>query len=73
LGKTIHPLLNLNVDPAVRSDNAAKVVMEDDFVGNDVKTETHVLRVWHGGVEVEIDEVDAQKLGSRGTDGGIDE
>ncbi len=73
MGKTIHPLSNLNVDPAVRSDNLAMVVMDDDFVGDDVETETHVLGIWHGGVEVEIDEVDAQRLGSRVTDGRINE
>jgi hypothetical protein len=73
LGKPIYPLPNFNVDPAVRSDNVAKVVMVDDFVRDDVEMETHVLRVWHGGVEVEIGKVDAQKLGPRGTDGGIDE
>ncbi len=73
MGKTIHPLPNLNVDPAVRSDNVAKVVMDDDFVGDDVETEMHELRVWHGGVEVEIGKADAQKIGPRGTDCGIDE
>jgi hypothetical protein len=71
LGKTIHPLLNFDVDPAVRSDNVAKVVIDDDFVGDDVKMETHVLGVWHGGVEVEIGKVDAKNLGPRGTDGGM--
>jgi hypothetical protein len=69
----MHPLPNLDVDPAFRSDNAAKVVMDNDFVGDDVKMETHVFMVWHGGVEVEIGEVNAQNLGPRGTDGGIDE
>ncbi len=73
MGKTIHPLLNLNVDLAVKSDNVAKVVMDSVFVGDDVKMERHVLGVKHGGVEVEIGKVDAQKLGPRGTDGGIDE
>ncbi len=73
MGKTVNPLSNLSVDPAVRSDNVAKIIMGDDFIGDDVKMETHVLGVWHGGVEVEIREVDAQKLGPRGTDGGIDE
>ncbi len=73
MGKTIHPLLNLDVDPVIRSDNVAKVVMDNDFVGDDVKMETHVLGVWHGGVEVEFSEVDAQKLGPSGTDGGIGE
>ncbi len=73
MGKTIHPLPNLNVDPAIRSNIVAKVVMDNDFIGVDVETETYVLGVWHGGVEVEIGEVDAQKLGPRGTDGGIDE
>jgi hypothetical protein len=73
LGKTIHPLSNLNVDSAIRSDNVTKVVMDDGFFGDDVKMERHVLRVWHGTVEVEISEVDAQKLGPRSTDGGIDE
>ncbi len=73
MGKTIHPLPNFDVDPAVRSDNVAKAVMADDFVGDDVEMETHVLGVWHGGVEVEIGKVNAQKLGPRGTDGGIDE
>ncbi len=43
------------------------------FVGDDVKTEMHVLGVWHGGVEIEIGKVNAQKLGPRGTDGEIDE
>ncbi len=73
LGKTIHPFPNFNVDPAIRSDNVPKVVMVDDFVGDYVEMETHVHGVWHGGVEVEICKVDAQKLGPRGTDGGIDE
>jgi hypothetical protein len=73
LGKTIHPLSNLDVYPAVRSDNVAKVVMDNDFVGDDVETEMHVFGVWHGGVEVEIGKVDAQKLYPRGTGGGIDE
>ncbi len=62
MGKTIHPILNFDIDPAVRSDNVAKVVMVDDFVRDDVEMETHVLGVWHGGVEVEIGEVDAQNL-----------
>jgi len=69
LGKTIHPLLNLNVDLAVKSDNVAKVVMDSVFVGDDVKMERHVLGVQHGCVEIVIGEVDAQKLGPRGTDG----
>ncbi len=66
-------LSNLDVYPAVRNDNVAKVVMDDDFVGDDVKMEMHVLGVQHGGMEVEIGEVNAQKLGPRGIDGGIDE
>jgi hypothetical protein len=73
LGKTIHPLSNFDVDPAVRSDNGAIDVMVNDFVVDDVKTETNVFGVWHWGVEIEIGKVDAQKLGPRGTDGGIDE
>ncbi len=47
--------------------------MDNDFVGDDVETEMHVFGVWHGGVEVEIGKVDAQKLYPRGTGGGIDE
>jgi hypothetical protein len=35
--------------------------------------ETHVIGVPHGGVEVEIGKVDAQKFGPRGSDDGIDE
>ncbi len=62
LGKILHPFLNLNVYPSVRSDNVTKVVMDDDFVEDDVKIETHVFRVQHGGVEVEFGKVDAQKL-----------
>ncbi len=72
LGKTIHPLSNLNVDPAVKSDNVAKVVMDDDFIVNDFEMETHVFGVRHESVEVEISKVDAKKLGPRGTDGEID-
>ncbi len=71
--KTIHPLSNLDVYPSVRSDYVTKVVMDNDFVGDDVKMEMHVFRVRHGGVEVEIGKVDAQKLCPRGLDGGIDE
>jgi hypothetical protein len=73
LGKTIHPLWNLDIYPSIRSDNVAKVVMDNDFVRDDVEMEMHVFRVRHGCVEVEIGEVEAQKLGTRGTDVGIDE
>jgi hypothetical protein len=73
LGKTIHLLPDFYVDPAVQSDNVVKVVMVSDFVRDDVKTKMHVLGVQHGGVDIEIGKVDAQKLGPRGTDGGIDE
>jgi hypothetical protein len=73
LGKTIRPLLNLNVYPSVRSDNVAKVVVDDDFVGDDVEMETHVFGVQHGGIEVETGKVDAQKLSPWGADGEIDE
>jgi hypothetical protein len=62
LGKTIHLLPDFDVDPAIRSDNVAKVVTVNDFVGDDVKTEMHVLGVQHGGVEIEIGEVNAQNL-----------
>jgi hypothetical protein len=47
--------------------------MDDDFFRDDVKMETHVFGVRHGSVEIEIGEVDAQKLCPRGTDGKIDE
>jgi hypothetical protein len=47
--------------------------MDNNFVRDNVETKTHVLGVWHGGVEVEIGKVDAKKLGPRGTDGRIDE
>jgi hypothetical protein len=50
LGKTIHSLSNLNVYPSIRSHNVAKVIVDDDFVGDDVEMEMHVFRVWHGGV-----------------------
>jgi hypothetical protein len=73
LGKTIHPLSNLDVYPSIRSDNVAKVVMDNDFFGDYVEMELHVFGVWHGGVEVEIGKFGAQKLGPRSTDGGIDE
>ncbi len=72
-GKTIHPLSNLDVYLSIRSDNVTKVVVDDDFIRDGVRTDTHVFGVWHGGVEVEIGEVYAQKLCPRGADGGIDE
>ncbi len=50
-----------------------KVVVDDDFIGVDVETETRVFGVWHGDVEVEIGKVHAQKLSPRGADCGIDE
>ncbi len=31
LGKSLHPLTNLDVCPTVRSDNVATVVVDDDF------------------------------------------
>ncbi len=43
------------------------------FVGDDVKTEMHVLGVQHGGVGIDIGKINAHKLGPRGTDGEIDE
>ncbi len=62
-----------HVHPFVRSDNVAKVVVDDDFVGDDVKMEMHVFGVLHGGALVEIAKVDAQILSPRGADGRIDE
>jgi hypothetical protein len=47
--------------------------MDDDFVRDDVEMEMHVFGIRHGGVEVEIGKVDAQKLCPQGTDGGINE
>jgi hypothetical protein len=73
LGKTIHLLMNLAVNPTFRSDNVAKVVVDDEFVGDDANTETYVFEVWHGGVEIEIGEVNAKKLSPRGADCGTDE
>jgi hypothetical protein len=69
----MHPLLNLGVHPSIRGDNVAKIVMNNYFIGDDAEIEMHLFGVWHGAVEVEIGEVDAQKLGPRGTDGGVDE
>ncbi len=42
--------MNLNIYPSVRSDNVMKVVVDDDFVGDDVKMEMHAFRDQHGGV-----------------------
>ena len=36
LGEDHTSLSNLNVYPSVRSDNVAKVVVDDDFVGDDI-------------------------------------
>jgi hypothetical protein len=72
LGNTIHSLSNLDVNTSVRSDNVAKVVMDNDLIGADVEMEMHAFGVWHGGVEVEVGKVDAQKRWPWGTDGGID-
>jgi hypothetical protein len=73
LGMTIHPLLNLGVYPSIRSDYAAKVVMDNYFVRDEVEMKSHVFRVRHGVVEVEIGKVNAKNLCPWGTDGGIDE
>ncbi len=45
MGKTIYPLTNLDIYPTVRSDNVAKVVVNDDYVGYGVKTKTHLFGV----------------------------
>ncbi len=72
MGKTIHPLPNFDVDPAVRNDNFVKVVIDNDFVRDDVETEMHVLGIWHGSVEVEISKIDAQKLGPTSQEAKVD-
>ncbi len=73
MGKTIHPLLNPDVYPSVGSDNVAKVVVDDDFIGDDVEMETYLFVFRYGGFEVEVGKVDAQKLSPRGADCGTDE
>ncbi len=60
LGKTIHPLLDVDVDPFIRSENVTKVVVDDDFVGDDI--EMHVFGARHGGVEAKIGKVHDQNF-----------
>ncbi len=73
MGKTIHPLFDLDVNPSIGSDNNTKVVVDDDFVGDYVEMEIYVFGVWHGGVKVEIGKANAQKICPQGADGGMDE
>jgi hypothetical protein len=61
LRKTI-PLLNLNVNLTIKSDNVVKVVVDDDFIGDDAETETHVLRVCMGVLRYKLARLMPQNL-----------
>ena len=73
LGKSVHPFLNLNVYPTILCQQVMEIVFDDDFVGNDVKAETHVhiLGVQHGSVEIKVGQVDPKKNGTRHANGGV--
>ncbi len=50
LGKTIHPFTNLNVNLTIRSDNVTKFVVDDDFIGDDVRWKCMYLGFDMGGL-----------------------
>ena len=73
MGEAVHAFANFDIDPSFVIDQVAEVVFNDDFFGDDVESESHVFRVGHRSVEVEVGQINAEEHGSRGADGGVDE
>jgi hypothetical protein len=73
LRETIHAHSYLDIHPSLRVDESAQVVLDLDFVGDEVQPEPHVLEVGHGSHEVEVGEVDAIEMGLGRRDGRVDE
>jgi hypothetical protein len=59
LGSSIHPLVDPNENMFVVLD-FAKLVFLDDFRWNEVDRDPHVLRSFHGRVEIEVFDVAAR-------------
>ena len=71
LFETRHAFANLHIDPAVGADEAAQVVLFDDFIQEEIQGEFHVLVLGHGGAVVEVFYVKHYKPGVRGRDGDV--
>ena len=73
LGEAVHSFPNFNVDLSVFVNQVPEVVFYDDLLRDDVKSEAHVFRIGHWGVEVEVGQVNAEEHGTRCTYPGVDE
>ena len=71
--KTRHAFTDLHIDPAVGADKDAQVVLFDDLVMEEIQGEFHVLITCHGGVVVEVLNVERHKPGVSGRDGDVDQ
>ena len=70
--QTRHAFADLRIDPAVGADKAAQVVLFDDLVMEEIQGEFHVLITCHGGVVVEVFNVERHKPGVSGIDGAVE-
>jgi hypothetical protein len=52
--QSIHASPDFDVDPAVWSGDVFEFVLIDDFLGDDVEVEAHVLVARHGSAKVEV-------------------
>ena len=66
LFETRHAFAYLHIDPAVRSGEAAQVVLLNDLVREEIQGEFYVLLSRHGVAIVEIFDVQRHKMGIRG-------
>jgi hypothetical protein len=62
LGEAVHAALNFDIYMSV-VDKREEVVCLNDFLGDDVDWESHVLIAAHGGSQVEVFNVAAHVLG----------
>jgi hypothetical protein len=64
LFETLHPLTNLEVDPAIGCGKWVQVVLGDDFVWNHGEGETHIFVAVEGCVQVIIFDMDVMNCPS---------
>ena len=62
LGKAVHSSTDLNVHISIKGDHVGQSILVHDVVGEIAQFEPHVFVALHGGVEVEILDVDGHEL-----------
>ena len=66
LFETRNDFSDIHIDPAVRADEAAQVVLLNDLVREEIQGKFHVLVSGHGVVVVEMLDFQRHKPGIRG-------